>query len=46
MNRRHRLDSLCSLGVVPLHIGTMGPILLMSSDMNGMKIYTHCVVDK
>ena len=46
MNCRHPLGLLCCPGVVPLHIGTMGSTLLMSSDIDGSKIYTHCVVDK
>ena len=46
MNRRHRLGLLCCPGMVPLRIGTIGSTLLVSSDMDGLKIYTHCVVDK
>ena len=46
MNRRHRLGLLCCPGVVPLRIGSIGSTLLVSSDIDGSKIYTHCVVDK
>ena len=47
MNRKHPLGILCCPGVVPLHMGTIGSILLMSPDVNGSKIYTHwsCIID-